>query len=90
MWRMDQSLRETVEKKDEEAQEEELAKAKNANKIETKVNIPRNLEVKNKKKNKVAVVRKENKSKMLSDKHHIEEEKNRLINFLNLLDVKDV
>lgn len=89
MWRMAESLRETVDKKDEEAKEEEKKSAMKSNQPETKVHIPRNLVINNKKKHKVVVIKKDNKNKMLYDKSHISNEKERLVEFLQLLDVKD-
>jgi dynein intermediate chain 1 len=89
MWRMAESLRETVDKKDEEAKEEEKKSAMKSNQPETKVTIPRNLVINNKKKHKIVVIKKDNKSKMLTDNSHLKIERDRLVEFLQLLDVKD-
>lgn len=90
MWKMALSLRETIDKKEEEAKEEEKKSAQKSNLPETKVNIPRNLIVNNKKKKKDIVIKKNNKENMLTDIQHLKAEKERLIDFLNLLDVKDI
>jgi dynein intermediate chain 1 len=89
MWRMAESLRETIDKNEEEAKEEEKKAQSKSNQPETKVNVPRNLLIKNKHKNKVVVLKKDNKNDNLHDKHYCKVEKDRLVEFLQFLDVND-
>ena len=90
MWKMAESLRETVDKKEEEAKEEEKKFAQKNSQPETKIHIPRNLVVNNKKKKKDIVIKKNNKHTLLTEPSHLKAEKERLIEFLQLLDVKDI
>lgn len=89
LWRMDKTLRETKEKKDEEENNEEKEKAAKQSEMQTKLIIPRNLIVNNKKKQKVVVISKDNKSNILNNKEHLKIERDRIVDFLQLLDVKD-
>lgn len=90
MWKMAESLRETVDKKEEEAKEEEKKFAQKNQAPETKLHIPRNLVINNKKKKKDIIIKKDNKHNLLTEKSHIKAEKERIIEFLQLLDVKDI
>jgi hypothetical protein len=90
MWKMAESLRETIDKKEEEAKQEEKKFAQKNQQPETKIHIPRNLVVNNKKKKKDIVIKKNNKHDMITDPIHIKAEKERIVEFLQLLDVSDV
>lgn len=90
MWKMAESLRETIDKKEEEAKQEEKKFAQKNQQPETKIHIPRNLVVNNKKKKKDIVIKKNNKHDMITDPVHIKAEKERIVEFLQLLDVSDV
>jgi hypothetical protein len=90
MWKMAESLRETIDKKEEEAKQEEKKFAQKNQQPETKIHIPRNLVVNNKKKKKDIVIKKNNKHDMITDPSHIKAEKERIVEFLQLLDVSDV
>ena len=93
LWKMSENVRNTIDKKDEEAAKE-AEKKQNAQKSalpETKVNLPRNLiaaPTKSKRKNEG--VKMENKSLMLKSEQFKKMEKERVIELLKLLDVTDV
>ena len=92
MWRMAEYLRTTIDKKEEELKKEE-EKKKNSNAKSklptTKIYVPKNLQVDNKKKKKNFEAKKDNKVSMVNSSHYRKEEKDRIIEFLRLLDIKD-
>ncbi len=93
LWKMSENVRNTVDKKDEEAAKE-AEKKQNAQKSalpETKINLPRNLvaaPTKSKRKNEGQKM--ENKSLMLKSEAFKKIEKERVVELLKLLDVTDV
>ena len=91
LWRMADSLRTTVDRKEEEAKE--LAKAQaNSQKSsfpETKVNIPKNLLVNVTKTKKVVEIKKDNKLETVNSAAFIKVEYERITDFLKLLDIED-
>ena len=91
LWRMADSLRTTVDRKEEEAKE--LAKAQAMNQKssfpETKVNIPKNLLVNVTKAKKVVEIKKDNKLETVNSGIFIKAEQERITEFLKLLDIED-
>ena len=91
LWRMADSLRTTVDRKEEEAKE--LAKAQaNSQKSsfpETKVNIPKNLLVNVTKTKKVVEIKKDNKLETVNSAAFIKVDYERITDFLKLLDIED-
>ena len=91
LWRMADSLRTTIDRKEEEAKE--LAKAQaNSQKSsfpETKVNVPKNLLVNVTKTKKVVEIKKDNKQETVNSQAFIKNEQERITEFLKLLDIDD-
>jgi len=91
LWRMADLLRTTIDKKEEEAKEMEK-KQQNSNKSnlpETKTIIPRHLQTIQVKHKKVVDLKQENKSAELNSESFKKAERERLTEFLRLLDIDD-
>lgn len=89
LWRMAEPLRSTIDKKEEEEKEKEKNKANNqkANLPETKVFVPKNLIKASTKHKKIVEIKKDNKLEAVNT----ELEKERIVEFLNLLGIeKDI
>jgi dynein intermediate chain 1 len=91
LWRMADSLRTTIDKKEEEAKEKAKAAANNqkSSNPETKVNVPKNLLVAVTKTKKVVEIKKDNKQETVNSKEYVENEAERITEFLRLLDIDD-
>jgi len=91
LWRMAEFLRTTIDKKEEEAKEMEK-KQQNSNKNnlpETKTIIPRHLQTILVKHKKIVDLKKENKSASINSEPFKKLERERLTEFLRLLDIDD-
>ena len=91
LWRMADSLRTTIDKKEEEAKEKAKAAANNqkSSNPETKVNVPKNLLVAVTKTKRVVEIKKDNKQETVNSKEYVENEQERITEFLRLLDIDD-
>jgi dynein intermediate chain 1 len=92
LWRMADTLRSTVDKKEEEEKEKAKQQANNpkANLPTTKIIVPKNLEKATTKLKKKIEIKKDNKLDTINSPEFMKNEKERIIEFLHLLDVKDV
>lgn len=91
LWRMAEALRTTFDKKEEEAKEN--AKHQNSSQKsslpETKINVPKELMANTTKSKKVVEIKKDNKLETVNSEAFIKVEKERIVEFLKLLDVND-
>lgn len=92
MWKMAEPLRTTVSKKEEEEKEKEKKQGNSQKALlpETKVVIPKNLQQATTKTRKHIEIKKDNKREMLNSQAFLAEEKERIVDFLKLLDVNDI
>jgi hypothetical protein len=92
LWRMADTLRSTIDKKEEEEKEKAKQQANNpkANLPTTKIIVPKNLEKATTKLKKKIEIKKDNKLDTINSPEFMKNEKERIIEFLHLLDVKDV
>jgi len=91
LWRMADSLRTTIDRKEEEAKELAKAQAQNQKSSfpETKVNVPKNLLVNVTKTKKVVEIKKDNKQESVNSAAYVKNEQERISEFLRLLDIDD-
>ena len=91
LWRMADSLRTTIDRKEEEAKELAKAQAQNQKSSfpETKVNVPKNLLVNVTKTKKVVEIKKDNKQESVNSPAYVKNEQERITDFLKLLDIDD-
>ena len=92
LWRMADFLRTTIDKKEEEEKEAEKKKMQNSNKNnlpETKMIIPRHLQSVQVLKKKVVDLKKESRASELNSEAFKKVERERIIEFLRLLDIED-
>jgi len=91
LWRMAETLRTTIDRKEEEAKELAKAQAQNQKSSfpETKVNVPKNLLQNVTKTKKVIEIKKDNKNESINSPAYIKNEQERITEFLKLLDIDD-
>jgi len=92
LWRMAEMLRTTIDKKEEEAKEAEKKQQQGnkSNLPETKMIVPRHLQSVQVRQKKVVELKKENKASTINSEPFRKAEKERLVEFLRLLDIEDV
>ncbi len=91
LWRMADSLRTTIDRKEEEAKELAKAQAQSQKSSfpETKINVPKNLLSNVTKTKKTIEMKKDNKQETVNSIAYIKNEQERITEFLKLLDIDD-
>jgi dynein intermediate chain 1 len=91
LWKMAEPLRTTVRPEEEEQEKEKKAgNDKKTNFPETKIVIPKNMQNTSAKTKKHIEIKKDNKMAAITSPEYIAAEKERIYQFLSLLDVKDI